>query len=306
MSARTAPTSAWLPLLPGLAVAALASVPAGAQTVQSAAEVVAAATDDEWRGLDPDNTVYFELEGGRVVVELAPWAAPRHVEALRAIVRGGHYDGAPVVRSQDNYVAQWRVAPPAEGASLPGSPYDALAAEFTTTSGGLPFTPLPDPDVYAAEAGFVRGFPVGRAPGSGAAWIAHCYGTVAVPRGNDPDAASPAGLYAVTGHAPRHLDRNATVVGRVVQGMEHLTTLRRGTGTLGFYETPEERPLIRSARMGSDLDPADRAAVEVLRTDSESFRAYVLASRTRTEEWFVHPTGRIELCNVRIPVRPVP
>lgn len=194
----------------------------------------------------------------------------------------------------------------AEGASLPGSLYDDLGAEFTTSAGGLPFTPLPDPDVYADAAGFTHGFPVGRDPAAGTTWIAHCYGTVAVPRGNDPDAASPAGLYAVTGHAPRHLDRNATVVARVVQGMEHLTTLPRGTGNLGFYEAPEQRPVIRSTRMGSDLDPADRARVEVLRTDSESFRAFVLASRTRTEEWFVHPTGRIELCNVRIPVRAVP
>ncbi len=38
------------------------------------------------------------------------------------------------------------------------------------------------------------------------------------------------------GQAPRHLDRNIALVGRVIEGMPVLAALRRGTGSLGFYD----------------------------------------------------------------------
>lgn len=274
-----------------------------ASTSRSPAQVVAGATDDEWRTLDPDSTVYFQLPGGRVVVELAPWAAPRNVTNLKALVRGGYFDQGAVVRSQDNYVAQWSAGPlPEEGAdgvarSLPG--------ERVFDAAERPFTPLPDPDVYAPQAGFTRGFPVGRDPEIDLSWIAHCYGVVGVARGNDPDSGNASQLYAVTGHGPRHLDRNASMVGRVVAGMEHLSTLPRGTGSLGFYESPEQQVPILSARLGSDLPADEQLQIQLLRTDSDSFHDYVLAYRTRVEDWFVYKAGRIDLCNVRIPTRPV-
>lgn len=267
------------------------------------AEVVAAAAEDEWRRLEPESTVYFELPSGRVLVELAPWAAPRHVENLVALVRGGHFDGGAVVRSQDNYVAQWSARELPEGGadgiarSIPG--------EFEVASGDLPFTPLPDPDVYAPQAGFTRGFPVGRDPEPGRTWIAHCYGSVGVARGDDPASGNSSSLYAVTGHGPRHLDRNASKVGRVVAGMEHLSTLPRGTDSLGFYASPEEQVPIVSASVGSDLPPEERIRIELLRTDSASFRDFVMAYRSRAEEWFVHQADRVDLCNVRIPTRPI-
>jgi len=69
---------------------------------------------------------------------------------------------------------------------------------------------------------------------------------VGVGRGLSPDTGSGAELYVVIGHAPRHLDRNIALVGRVVEGMEHLSSLPRGAGALGFYEEPEERTPIRS------------------------------------------------------------
>lgn len=266
------------------------------------AELVAGAAADEWRRLDPADTVYFQLPDGQLVMELAPWAAPRHVERLKALVRGGHFDGAAVVRSQDNYVAQWAADLPEGGAE---GIADSLSGELVVDAADLPFTPLPDADVYAPAVGFTRGFPVGRDPATGETWIAHCYGVVGVARGDDPDSGNASQLYAVTGHGPRHLDRNATMLGRVVAGMEHLTTLPRGTGNLGFYETPEERVPIVSARVGSDLPPEQRIQLELLRTDSDSFRDYVLAYRTRAEDWFVHKADRVDLCNVRIPARPI-
>ena len=123
-------------------------------------------------------------------------------------------------------------------------------------------------------------------------------------RDNDVDSGGGTELYVVTGHAPRHLDRNVTLVGRVVQGMELLSSLPRGSGALGFYEKPEQRTPIRSIRVAADVPEAERAPLEVLRTDTPTFAAYVEARRNRHEEWFKVPAGRIDVCNIPLVSRP--
>ncbi len=88
--------------------------------------------------------------------------------------------------------------------------------------------------------------------------------------------------------------------------MEVLTTLPRGTGDLGFYEDPQEYVPIESIRLGSDLPEAERAQLEILRTDTPTFEAMVESRRNRPESWFVTPIGHISLCNVPLPVRSAP
>src|SRR6266702_8941864 len=173
-------------------------------------EVLAASKPDDWRLLDPENTLYLELPAGRVVIELAPAFAPRHAANIQALAREGYYDGIAVVRSQDNYVVQW--ADP-DGKRPIKNAQRTLAAEFERTARGVPFTPLVDPDTYAPEVGFSDGFPAARDPKFGRAWLVHCYGMVGAGRDNDVDSGGGIELYAVTGHAPRHLDRNVTLVG---------------------------------------------------------------------------------------------
>jgi peptidylprolyl isomerase len=86
--------------------------------------------------------------------------------------------------------------------------------------------------------------------------------------------------------------------------MEHLTSLPRGKGSLGFYEKPEQHVPIRALRVAADVPPAERSEVEILRTDTPTFAAVVEARRNRREEWFHRPAGHIELCNVPLVVRP--
>ena len=179
-----------------------------------------------------------------------------------------------------------------------------VAAEFERTSRGLSFTPLAEPDTYAPEVGFSDGFPAARDPKFGRAWLVHCYGMVGAGRDNDVDSGGGTELYAVIGQAPRHLDRNVTLVGRVVQGMELLSALPRGTGALGFYEKPEQRVPIKSFKVAADVPASQRTQLEVLRTDTQTFTAYVEARRNRHEEWFKVPAGHVDVCNVPIPVRP--
>src|ERR1700754_5053138 len=87
------------------------AAPAG----KTMADVLAAAKPSDWRTLDPENTLYMELAGGRVVIELAPEFAPQHVANVRTLVRGKYFDGLSIMRSQDNFVVQW--GDPAEAAN---------------------------------------------------------------------------------------------------------------------------------------------------------------------------------------------
>lgn len=278
---------------------------------KTTAEALASANSADWRPLDPESTLYLTLPGGRVVIELAPEMAPKHVANIRQLARQHYFDGLAVVRSQDDYVVQWG-DPQAgeEGARSFGEAARSLPPEWDRplpkNAEELPFTPLGGPDVYAPEAGFVHGMPARRDTENGRMGLAHCYGMVGAGRGATADSGSGAELYVVIGHAPRHLDRNVTLVGRVIEGMEVLSTLPRGTGDLGFYETPEERVPIVSIRLGSDLPAAERADLEVLRTDTEAFRDLIDARRWRREEWFLDPVGAVELCNVPLPVRERP
>ena len=105
-------------------------------------------------------------------------------------------------------------------------------------------------------------------------------------------------------HGPRHLVRNVTLLGRVVRGMDLLSALPRGTGSLGVYEKAEQRIPVRGMRVAADVPVAERVSLEVLRTDTPTFDALVESRRNRTEEWFKQPAGRIDVCNVPIPVRP--
>lgn len=272
----------------------------------TAAEVIAAATSDEWRDLDQENALYLYLPAGRVVVELAPEFAPRHVESVKALVRGGYFDGGAVQRSQDNYVVQWATRPLEDGEQLPTPGASPLPPEFEVPAEGLGFTAMPDADVYAPEVGFVRGFPAGRDPEVGVAWMIHCYGVVGVARANDPTSGDGSALYAVIGQSPRHLDRNLAMVGRVVAGMEHLSTLPRGTEALGFYASDDEWVVISRARIGSDMAPGERDQLQLLRTESDSFRELVMLDRSRHDDWFVYPSDRIGVCNARLPTRQKP
>ena len=152
-------------------------------------------------------------------------------------MRERYFDGLAIVRSQDNYVVQW--ADPDSNRPIRNAK-KTLPAEFTTTlRPDLPFTHLPDPDGYAPEVGFSTGFYAARDPKTVTAWLAHCYGMVGAGRDNDINSGGGTELYVVIGNAPRHLDRNITLVGRVVQGMELLSTLPRGTLPMGYYEKPE-------------------------------------------------------------------
>jgi peptidylprolyl isomerase len=286
-----------------LSLALPLSLPAAAPAAKkplTTAEVLSSSSAADWRALDPQDTLYMELPAGRVIIELTPVFAPHHVANVIALVRGHYFDGLAIMRAQDNYVVQWGDA---DGKKPIGEAQRTLAAEFERPLRGLTLTKLPDPDTYAPEVGFVEDFPAAADPATGRAWAVHCYGMLGAGRDNDVDSGGGTELYVVIGQAPRHLDRNVTLLGRVVQGMELLAATPRGSGAMGFYEHPEQRVPIRSLQLASEVPAAQRTQLEVLRTDTPTFLAYVAARRNRLEEWFKVPAGRIDVCNIPIPAR---
>jgi cyclophilin family peptidyl-prolyl cis-trans isomerase len=293
-------------LATALAAASATTLPAhGADAPAKAtlADVIKASKPADWRPLDPDNTLYMELPAGRVVIEMAPTFAPRHVANIKVLAREKYFDGLAVIRSQDNWVVQWGDADEknprpfkSAAAKLPG--------EFTVPlKTDTQFTRQPDRDGYAPVVGHSNGFPSARDPKTGQAWLTHCYGMVGVGRDNDADSGNGSALYVVIGHAPRHLDRNITVVGRVVSGIALLSTLPRGAGAMGFYDKPELNVPISAVRLAADVPEAERSKLEVMRTETATYAAAVEAQRNRGGPWTKVAAGYIDVCNAPIPVR---
>lgn len=269
------------------------------------ADVLAAAVEADWRSPDPADTVYLQLPGGRVVFELAPQFAPKHVANLKRLIRQRYFDGLAILRVQENYVVQWgdpNAAVEQKARSL-GDAERQLPGEFFVADRNLPFVALEAEDAYADRVGFVAGFPAAQDTDGGRTWLAHCYGMVGVGRDYASDSGSGAELYVTIGHAPRHLDRNVTLIGRVLTGMEYLTTLPRGKGELGFYTSPDRHVVITSMRLASQIPPQERTRLSVIRTDRPIFRKLVAARTFRREAWFVDPVERLGLCNMPIAVR---
>ena len=287
-----------------LVLAALALGLAGNAAAKpvTVADLLANAPAADWRVPDPEDTLYMDLASGRVVIELASRVAPQHIANIRALARAHYFDGLAIVRVQDNYVVQWD--DPNHNRPAPAGV--RAAVEFTAAAGAdARFEPLPDRDVYAPQIGFLDGFPAARDPRSHTVWLAHCYGMVGAGR-DDPPESDGTEMYAIIGHAPRQLDRNVALVGRILKGVELLSSLPRGSGEMGFYAPSEPTAPIRSVRIAADVPKAERTPIEVLRTNSATFRAVLEQRRTRHEPWFKFSPDHIDLCNVPLPVRAIP
>jgi peptidylprolyl isomerase len=327
-------------MLPLILALAQAAAPTAAP---SPAEIVAAAPVREWVPVPADDLLVMELvpdasgKRRRVAIQLAPPPfAQGWVFNIHALAKAGWWDGTSINRVQDNYVAQWGDAtekkplPPGLG-KVAESEYEMpyhpglvshlwsggrmlAAPQLHTDRNGRAAPMLADP--YAQHYTFIGGMPFattatvrnlqsGQALVPDRVWPVHCYGSVGVGRNLSPDTGTGAELYAVIGHAPRHLDRNIAVVGRVIEGIEHLSSLPRGTEALGFYKTAAERVPIRSVRLASDIPSGERPRFEYLSTQGASFARYAEARANRRDAFFIRPAGGVDVCNVPVPVRQV-
>ena len=265
-------------------------------------DIVAQAPASAWKTIPPDDLLVMDLaNGGRIVIQLAPSFAPVHVANMMALARGGYWDGATVYRVQDNYVAQWGLNE--SDKPWPKGVTAKPPAEYTRALKGLAITSLGSPDPYAPNSGFADGWPVAYSAKAGWADLVHCYATVGVGRDLSPDTGTGGELYAVIGHAPRQLDRNIALVGRVIDGVDRLSSLPRGTEALGFYKDKAQYVPIASIRLASDMPASERPSYEYMDTRSATFARYLKVRANRHDDFYIRPAGGVDLCNVQVPVR---
>lgn len=320
------------------AAAASLALPVTAQEpapIPSPGEIAAAAPVSDWIAIAPSDLLVMDLtpdakgKARRVVIQLMPAPFSQGwIGNIRKLAAAHWWDGTSVNRVQDNYVVQWgdateKKALPDGLATMPQSEYEINEPTGFGASGlplfyqAKPFDPSPSTfqgrQVFRDNpswnyGSFYQGFPYAGTtnPHRSKIWPIHCYGAVGVGRNLSPDTGSGTELYTVIGHAPRHLDRNIAVVGRVISGIEHLSSLPRGTGALGFYEDARERVPITSVRIATELAAADQPRFEYLSTESDAFARYADARANRRDPFFIEPAGGADICNVPVPVRAAP
>ena len=271
------------------------------EALKSPYEIIAQAPASDWRSIDNDNSLYITLETGVVVVELAPRFAPKHVANTKALVREGVFDKTQFYRVIDGFVAQGGPQNP-EKLKKPKKGSLQIASEFTLkTKQPLKITHLKTLDGYANEVGFLDGFAMGRNRAKDENWLTHCYGAFAMGRANDVNSGGTE-LYIVIGNAQRYLDRNTTVFGRVVAGMEHIQALKRSTSLNGPIDLKGQNRII-SIKVASDLKPEQRLPLQIMKTESASFKSLIKSRKNRRNPWFVYQHNYIDVCSVPVPIR---
>lgn len=257
--------------------------------------------ESEWRPIGDDDLLVMMLEGNRrIVIRLAPTYAPDHVANIRALARSHWWDGESVYRVQDNWVAQWGDA--TEKKPLPSGMKALPAAEYD-----FPIVPLAQrlsrTDAYSRLSGVsVDGWPI--ASDGQKSWIPHCYGTVGVARDAAPDTGTGAELFMPLGGSARRLDRNYTVIGRVIEGAQHLSALPRSMAAMGVYDDPAQRSAILWVRLASDMPEAERPRYRYRAPDNARFAALIEAKENP-----MPPTislGGVDICDLPLEVRPIP
>lgn len=272
------------------------------------AQLLEQSPKEHWQRIPQENLVYMTLANGeRVIFELADSFAPSHTKQIRQFAKHHYWDGASVYRVQDNYVAQFGffdLKTDSITKPLPQGTHETLPAEVSQPVDRLNFTALPDIDPYADATGFADNFPVSIKDGQ--AFIPHCYGIVGASRANEADSGNSANLYIMIGQPARHLDRQIVVVGRVLQGIEHISTLKRGDGMLGFYTDSADYTGIKQIRTGDMLDASEQVDFEILRTDSPTFAQSLQMRRERAGGWFIAPLStHIDVCYIAPQIRVV-
>ena len=145
---------------------------------------------------DPDNTILMELKGGTVVIELLPDIAPKHVERMKELVRAGAYDNVVFHRVIDGFMAQ-------TGDVAHGN----AEKDFNIRRAGTGSSELPD--LPAEFSG-----------------VPHDRGTLGAARSQNPNSAN--SQFFINFSDNHFLNRQYTVYGRVVSGMEHVDAITRG------------------------------------------------------------------------------
>ena len=277
---------------------------------------ISASAKDEllWNTLDPENTVYLQMQEGTVVILLNPDFAPKTVKRFKELLEEQFYRGLSFYRVIDGFVAQGGDESDIDGSDTS----ETLKAEFEINwplkpedkeeaKDWLPmsWTPVQEDDLFAPYTGFIDGFPAARdEKKAGKAWLTHCPGTIAMARNDGPNSGR-TDFYIVIGQAPRYLDRNLTVFGRVIWGMDVVQRIKRGpTLKNGIIEGDLDRTWIKRMRLASSLEEDERLDIWMADTNSKGFKNMLKERRNRSDKFFYKkPPKVLDICQVPVPSR---
>ena len=163
---------------------------------------------------DPENTIIMTLKGGDVVIALLPDVAPKHAERMKALARDGKYDNVAFHRVIEGFMAQ-------TGDVAHGN----MAKDFNLSRAGTGGSDLPD-----LPAEFSK--------------LPHDRGTIGAARSQNPNSAN--SQFFINFKDNHFLNRQYTVYGRVIEGMEHVDRIARG-------EPPANPDRMLSVRVAADV-----------------------------------------------------
>jgi peptidylprolyl isomerase len=164
---------------------------------------------------DPENTILLELKGGTVIIELLPDIAPKHAERMKELARAGAYDNVVFHRVIDGFMAQ-------TGDVAHGN----KGKDFNLGRAGTGASDLPD--LPAEFSG-----------------IPHDRGTLGAARSQNPNSAN--SQFFINFGDNHFLNRQYTVYGRVISGMDHVDAIVRG-------EPPREPDVMISVKVAADVE----------------------------------------------------
>ena len=156
-----------------------------------------------------ENIMILKLKDGDVEIELFEDKAPKHVERIKKLASEGKYDNVVFHRVIDGFMAQ-------TGDVRFGN---SSSDQFNLDRAGMGGSDLPDLDAEFSD-------------------IPHLRGTLSMARSSDPNSAN-SQFFICFDDAP-HLDRNYTVFGKVINGMEFIDMIKRGAGPNGSVSDPDK------------------------------------------------------------------
>ena len=156
-----------------------------------------------------ENVMILKLKDGDVEIKLFPEAAPNHVERIKKLANNGSYDNVVFHRVIDGFMAQ-------TGDVQFGN---SSSSNFDLNLAGTGGSNLPDLNAEFTD-------------------IPHEKGTLSMARSSDPNSAN-SQFFICLDNAP-HLDRNYTVFGKVIKGMEFVENIKRGSGPNGSVSDPDK------------------------------------------------------------------